>query len=124
MIPQAVYWYMHIFGIGLLLLAIGGVSLHAMSGGTKETSGGRRLTAASHGIGLLLVLIAGFGMLAHLDVMEGGLPGWIWAKLTVWAIIGGLFMVPYRKPGLAGPVWLATALLVLCAAWLAHSRPF
>ncbi len=58
MISHAVYWYMHIFGIGLLMLAIGGVSLHAMSGGTKETSGGRRLTAVSHGLGLLLILTA------------------------------------------------------------------
>lgn len=124
MISHAVYWYTHIFGIGLLVLAIGGVSLHAMSGGTKETSGGRRLAAVSHGIGLLLVLVAGFGMLARLGLMQGGLPGWIWAKLTVWALIGGLFMVPYRKPGLAGPVWVVTALLVLCAAWLAHARPF
>ena len=123
MISHAAYLYMHILGIGLLMLAIGGVSLHAMSGGTKETSGGRRLTAASHGLGLLLILTAGFGMLARLGVMHGGLPGWVWAKLTIWVIIGGLFMVPYRKPNLAAPVWIAAAALMLCAAWLAHAKP-
>ncbi|HSM07985.1 MAG TPA: hypothetical protein VLA33_03080 [Gemmatimonadota bacterium] len=123
MISQAGYWYMHIFGIGLLMLAIGGVSLHAMSGGTKETSGGRRLIAASHGLGLLLILTAGFGMLARLGAMQGSLPGWVWAKLAIWAVIGGLFMVPYRKPKLAAPVWVAAAVLMLCAAWLAHAKP-
>ena len=124
MISHAVYWYMHIFGLGLLVLAIGGVSLHAMSGGTKETSGGRRLAAASHGAGLFFMLVTGFGMLARLGSLHGNLPGWAWAKLTIWAVIGGLFMVPYRKPQLSAPVWIATAMLVLCAAWLAHSKPF
>lgn len=124
MISHDAYWYMHIFGIALVVLAVGGVALHAMSGGTKETSGGRALAAASHGVGLLLVLTAGFGMLARLGIVQGGLPGWIWAKLAVWGIIGGLFMVPYRKPGLAKPVWFAAALLVLCAGWLAHAKPF
>ncbi|MGI9037878.1 MAG: hypothetical protein ACR2GQ_03350 [Gemmatimonadota bacterium] len=124
MIPHSVYWYMHIFGIGLLVLAVGGVSLHAMSGGTKETSGGRGIAAASHGIGLLLILVAGFGMLARLGVVQGGLPGWVWAKLVVWTLIGGLFMVPYRKPGFAKLVWVSAAGLVLFAAWLGHSKPF
>lgn len=124
MISHAAYWYMHIFGIALLVMAIGGVALHAMSGGTKQASGGRGLAAASHGLGLLLILTAGFGMLARLGIVQGGLPGWVWAKLAVWAAIGGLFMVPYRKPTLARPVWFLTALLVLCAGWLAHAKPF
>lgn len=124
MISHDVYWYMHVFGIGLVVLALGGVSLHAMSGGTKETSGGRVLATASHGGGLLLVLTAGFGMLARLGVVQGGLPGWVWAKLVVWAVLGALFMVPYRRPDLAKPVWGLTALLVLCAGWLAHAKPF
>lgn len=124
MISHSAYWYMHIFGIGLLILAVGGVSLHAMSGGTKATSGGRGIAAASHGVGLLLILVAGFGMLARLGIVQGGLPGWVWAKLVTWTLIGGLFMVPYRKPGLSKLVWVSTAGLVLFAAWLGHSKPF
>lgn len=124
MISHAAYWYMHIFGIALVLLALGGVAFHAMAGGTRETSGGRGIAAASHGLGLLLVLTAGFGMLARLGIVQGGLPGWIWAKLGVWAVLGGLIAVPYRWPGLAKPVWAATAGLVLLAGWLAHSKPF
>ena len=124
MISHDVYWYLHILGIALVVLALGGVSLHAMSGGTKETSGGRRMATASHGLGLLLVLVAGFGMLARLGIVQGGLPGWIWAKLVVWTALGALIMLPYRRPELSKPVWALTALLVLCAGWLAHAKPF
>ena len=122
MISHGAYWYMHIFGIALLILSVGGVALHAMSGGTKETSGGRRLAAISHGLGLLLILTAGFGMLARLGIVQGGLPGWIWLKLGIWAVIGALYMVPYRRPELAKIDWVSIPFLVLAAAWLAHSR--
>ena len=122
MISHSTYWYMHIFGIALVLLSVGGVALHAMSGGTKESSGGRRLAAISHGLGLLLILTAGFGMLARLGVVHGGLPGWVWWKLAVWAVIGALYMIPYRRPELAKVVWIVTPFLVLAAGWLAHSR--
>lgn len=122
MISHGAYWYMHIFGIALLILSVGGVALHAMSGGTKETSGGRRLAAISHGLGLLLILTAGFGMLARLGIVQGGLPMWVWLKLGIWALIGAVYMIPYRRPELAKVVWVATPLLVLAAGWLAHSR--
>lgn len=122
MISHSAYWYMHIFGIALLILSVGGVAFHAMSGGTKETSGGRRLAAISHGLGLLLILTAGFGMLARLGMVQGGLPAWIWLKLGIWAVIGALYLIPYRRPELAKIVWIATPFLVLAAGWLAHSR--
>ena len=124
MISQELYWYAHMLGIALLILSVGGVALHAMSGGTKETSGGRAIAAASHGLGLLLILVTGFGMLARLELMSGGLPGWAWAKVAIWATIGIAFVVPYRKPELSKLVWFGAALLMLLAAFLAHSKPF
>jgi hypothetical protein len=124
MFAQDVYWYLHILGVGLLILSVGGVTLHAMSGGTKESSGGRALTAASHGLGLLLIIVAGFGMLARMDLMAGGLPGWAWVKVGIWLSIGLLFMVPYRKPEMSKVVWFGTVGLMLAAAFLAHAKPF
>lgn len=124
MISLSLYWYGHMLGIALLILSIGGVTLHAMSGGTKETSGGRGIAAASHGLGLLLILVAGFGMLAKLELFDGGLPGWVMAKLAIWVLIGFAFVVPYRRPELSKLVWFGAALLMLVAAILAHSKPF
>jgi hypothetical protein len=124
MISHDLYWYAHMLGIALLILSVGGVALHAMSGGTKASSGGRAIAAASHGLGSLLILVAGFGMLARLELMSGGLPGWVWAKLVVWTALGLLFIVPYRKPELSKFVWFGAALLMLTAAVLAHSKPF
>ena len=124
MISHDLYWYAHMLGIALLILSIGGVALHAMSGGTKDTSGGRAVAAASHGLGSLLILVAGFGMLAKLELVSGGLPGWVWAKLLIWLTIGLAFVVPYRKPELSKLVWFGVAFLMLLAAILAHSKPF
>ena len=124
MISLDVYWYAHMLGVALLILSVGGVALHAMSGGTKETSGGRAIAAASHGLGSLLILVAGFGMLARLELMSGGLPGWAWAKMAIWLTLALAFVVPYRRPELSKLVWFGAALLMLLAAILAHSKPF
>ena len=124
MISHALYWYAHMLGIALLILSVGGVALHAMSGGTKATSGGRAIAAASHGLGLLLILVAGFGMLARLELLSSGVPGWAWGKVAIWVTIGLAFLVPYRKPELSKLVWFGAALLMLLAAFLAHSKPF
>ena len=124
MFSQDVYWYLHILGVGLLILSVGGVTLHAMSGGTKETSGGRVLTSACHGLGLLLIIVAGFGMLARMDLMAGGPPAWVWGKVIIWLTIGLLFTVPYRKPESSKIVWFGTLALMVAAAFLAHAKPF
>ncbi len=124
MLSQDMYWYLHILGVGLLILSVGGVTLHAMSGGTKQNSGGNALAAASHGIGLVLIIVAGFGMLAKMELMAGGPPAWVWAKMLIWLTIGGLFVLPYRKPDMSKLVWFLTVGLMLAAAFLAHSKPF
>ena len=65
MINYQVYKLVHLFGIFLTLISLGGMYLHAMNGGTKETNASRKLSAIGHGVGLFLVLLGGFGMLAR-----------------------------------------------------------
>jgi hypothetical protein len=80
--------------------------------------------SAGHGIGLFLVLLGGFGMLARLELVSGGLPGWVWAKLAIWLTLGGLMVLPYRRPQFARAVFLAVPTLGLIAALLALTKPF
>jgi hypothetical protein len=124
MISLNVYKLVHLLGILLAFTAVGGLSLHALNGGTKATSAGRRLVAVSYGGGLFLILLGGFGMLARLGIAQAGLPGWIWAKLVIWVAIGGLLALPYRRPELARVVWLGAVALGLCAAWIGLYKPF
>lgn len=125
MIPYATYKLIHIIGILLVFVALGGVALHAANGGTKVSNRARRLVAITHGIGLFVILVGGFGLLARIGVMHGaGFPGWIWVKLGVWVLLGAMIALPYRKPAFARPIWFALPVLGAVAAYMAIYKPF
>jgi hypothetical protein len=124
MISLNLYKLVHILGILLVFSSFGGLVLHAMNGGTKATNGGRRLVMAGYVVGLFLILLGGFGMLARLDIVQGGLPGWVWFKLVVWIVIGGLIALPYRKPEASRLLWILGPALGLIAAWAGLFKPF
>jgi hypothetical protein len=122
MITYSVYKLVHILGILVLFLALGGLTLHAAHGDAGVRRG-RKLGMATHGIGLFVILLGGFGMLARLGITTG-LPGWIWGKLAVWVLLAGLVMLPYRFPVLARPLWLIVPVLGTAAAYMALYKPF
>ncbi len=122
MLSSATYQLFHVLGIILVFMALGAVSLHAMNGGTRDSNNARALVAITHGVGLLLILVAGFGMLARLG-MGGGLPGWVWVKVLVWLLLAGLIVVPYRKPEWSKAIWFAIPILGVVAAYSAFYKP-
>lgn len=124
MLSHQFYNVVHVVGIVLLVAALGGMTVHAMEGGTRATSRARRVVLSMHGAGLLLVLLGGFGMLARLGHLHGtAFPGWVWVKLAVWVAFGALAAVPYRRPELARPVLLALPVLGGLAAYMAIYKP-
>lgn len=123
MISYSVYKLVHILGILVLFLALGGLTLHAANGGDRSANHRRKMVMATHGIGLFVILLGGFGMLARLGV-TAGMPGWIWAKLGIWVLLAGLVMLPYRFPVLARPLWLIVPVLGTAAAYMALYKPF
>ena len=124
MISYQAYKVIHLIGAFLALAALAGLALAAANGATRQSNPARRLIAISHGLGLLVVLVAGFGLLARLGLVQGSFPGWVWAKLVVWLLIGGLAAIPYRRPHLARAVFVALPVLGGLAAWLAIFKPF
>lgn len=117
------YNLVHLLGIFLLITGLAGMSIHAANGGTRQRSMTRRFTAILHGLGAFLILLGGFGMLARLGITSG-LPGWIWAKLFIWILLGAAAVLPYRYPNLARPLAVGVPILALVAAWLAIYKPF
>jgi uncharacterized membrane protein len=77
------YRVLHIFGIILLFASLG--ALAAIGGTTDHRL--RRLGSIIHGVAVAVILIAGFGLLARLE-MFGGFPPWIWIKLGIWLVAG------------------------------------
>ena len=121
MIPFLVYKAMHLVGVMLTVVSLGGMAIHAANGGTREQSLTRRLTTASHGTGLLLVLVAGFGMLARLGGSAAS--GWVMIKLLIWLSLGLAALVPYRRPQFARALFLVIPLLAALAAIVAITKP-
>ena len=124
MLSHAFYNLVHVIGIILAMLALGGASILAMAtpaGATPRPT--RRLLAILHGVGVFLVLLGGFGMLARLGITQGGFPGWIWVKLAVWAVVAAALFLPRRYPAIAKPLLLALPVLGGLAAYMAIYKP-
>jgi len=101
------------------------MATHAAAGHTKGENTSYRTLLALHGIGALVALTGGFGLLARINVEADGLfPGWIWAKLALWAILGGLVALPYRKQAWARSLLVLLPLLGFLGAVLANYKPF
>lgn len=123
MFSYQVYKLVHLFGIFLTIVSLGSMYLHAMNGGTKETNPSKKLMSISHGLGLFLVLLGGFGMLARLNLMQH-MPGWVIAKLVIWVVLGGALAIPARAPQYARPLYFAIPILGVLAGYFAIYKPF
>ncbi len=115
------YKILHILGVLLAFLALGGLTLNALSGGRGDEGRGRKLAGATHGLALLIILISGFGLLAKLGL---GFPTWAWAKLAIWLIIGAMLAFVRRMPQHATFFWFLIPALGACAAALALFKPW
>lgn len=122
MISYQLYKLVHFSGIFMLLISLGGLILHRINGGAAQHPW-RKHAALTHGAGLFLILLGGFGMLARMNVVTG-LPGWIYAKLGIWLLLGALVAILRFKPSLAKALWWSTVALALGAAYLAIHKPF
>jgi hypothetical protein len=125
MIPFQVYKVVHLLGVLSVLVALAALAAHAAQGGRKRDNPLYGALTGLHGLGLLLALVAGFGMAARLGTQGGSfLPGWAWAKLVVWLVFAALAMLPYRRPAFARPVLFLLPVLGAMAAALAVYKPF
>jgi hypothetical protein len=113
---------LHLLGVFLLFAALGAAVLRAYAAGQAPARDrGTKLVAISHGLALVILLVTGFGILGMLKL---GVPGWAWAKLVVWLVMGALAVVIRRAPSAAGWLWWLLPALGLVAAWLAIYKPF
>ncbi len=104
----------------MLFMGYGGLLANAMNSGSSKKV--RILGSATSGIGLLLMLVAGFGLIARLYGNE--FQTWMWIKFGIWVILGGLIILIKRKPSFAIPLWFLTLLLGLISILAVYLRPF
>ena len=116
-----IYKIIHFIGIIALFLGIGSL----ISSDPKKPAALRR-PAMIHGIGVLLLLVSGFGLSAKLKI---GFPTWMIAKLVILLLLGAMIVVIKRKLLPAPVVYLLAIVLGGIAAYLGFSnsmilRPF
>lgn len=121
--PTEVYKLLHLLGIMLLFASLGGMAVLGLRGGEdREVAPLRKLLSIVHGVSLLVVFVAGFGLMARLGIMTGW-PTWIYVKLALWLVLGAAVVLVRRTPEL-GRVWLLLLPLVGgAAAWVAFTHP-
>ena len=95
------YQVLHIVGISMVFLGYGALLARSMA--APENVSIRKLGSTTSGIGLLLILIAGFGLIPKLGHSYS--ETWILVKLIIWLILGGLIVLINRKPQLAMLLW-------------------
>lgn len=119
--PYEAYKVLHVFSVLLTFTVLGGLALHSANGGNRGSNQSRKLTSALQGLGLLMILIAGFGLLARLG---SGFPLWVLLKLAIWMLVGASAVVIRRSPAISRALLLLLPILGGIAAWLAVYKPF
>lgn len=118
-----IYRIIHFVGLVATFAAIAGVLVHLLNGGSKDDNKARKLMAISHGVGLLLALLGGFGMLAKMGI-HWPLPGWVFGKFLIWLALGAFLPMSYKMSARASQLWWVLLALALLGAWLATAKPF
>lgn len=116
------YKIMHLLGLMLLFFGFGGLLVSAYAR-VELKKAARIMGFVTHGVGLLFILVSGFGMAARLGMMTG-LPGWVKAKIGIWALLGIAISVVKRKGYIGWPVAILLWGLGTTAAMFAVTKPF
>ena len=119
------YKVLHLFGIFLMIASLGANLGFAMNGGTKGDNRVRKLMGMGHGLGMIIILVTGFGMLAQLGIIapaEWG--GWVHAKITIWFILGAAVALVFRGAAMSRALWVIVPILATMAGWIALTKPF
>jgi cytochrome bd-type quinol oxidase subunit 2 len=119
------YKVLHLLAILFVFTTLGGLAMIAWlsRGGTPtdELRFARRTLAIINGIAILIVFVAGFGLMARTGVAMSAWPIWIYGKIGVWLLVAASIAVVRRRGGLGW--YLLLPLLGAVGAWLAVNKP-
>lgn len=112
------YVFIHLIGVLVLFMALGGTLVHVLNGGTKENNKWAKPLAAMHGAGLLVILIFGLLGLISLGIKPSDFNLYVWIKLLIWLFLGAALVLPYKVQGSAKILMFVVPLLGSVAAYI------
>lgn len=110
------YQVLHIIGIIMVFLGYGALLARSMA--SPENVSVRKLGSITSGIGLVLILVAGFGLISKLG--HSFTDAWLIVKMIIWLALGGLIVLINRKPQLAVILWWLLIALGATAAIMVY----
>lgn len=113
----SIYLFLHICGLIMLALSLGAILMARKTDDRKHPN----MLSVMHGLGLLLLLVAGFGMLARYEI-GWPWPLWIWLKIAIWLILGAFPALVKRFDAQLG--WYVVLGLIVVSAFLGIMKPF
>lgn len=116
------YKILHLVGIFLLTTGLISVLTQSWFNGGVLTKKGKAFAFATHGLGLLLLFISGFGILAKLGLF-GSLPAWVYTKIGIWVLFAVLVSLLKRKGHIGWPLYFVCITLFTFAAYLGVYKP-
>ena len=116
------YKILHSLSTMMVVMGLAGAAAVSVNGIAKKSNVFRKTLAITHGLGMFIALVAGFGLMARLQMVGQGFPVWIWVKLSIWVAMGGLIALIYRKPSSAKWVWWLILVLFGIAAYMARLK--
>jgi len=119
----SIFKIVHIVGFMSLFMALGALAFHGLNGGQKDSNNARVWIFATHGAALLVLFITGFGLLGVLKAMSFPFALWIWVKLIILILMGGLAALMQRKTQLSALFWIGLPLIGALAASMAILKP-
>ena len=122
--PYAAYKLMHYLGMFTMITVLAALGMHVLRGGSRADLPHRRSLSIVHGVAVALILTGGFGMLARLDIVQGGLPTWIYIKLVIWLALAGAIAFPFYGARYARALLVALPVLAAAAGATALYKPF
>ena len=110
------YQVLHIIGITMVFLGYGALLARSMA--APDNVSVRKLGSITSGIGLLLILVAGFGLISKMGYSFAS--PWLIVKMVIWLALGGLIVLINRKPQLAVMLWWLLIALAAVAAIMVY----
>lgn len=91
--PYEFYKILHFTGLLITFTSLAGYIFYLVQNKSNEK---KKFFSILHGIGLLMLLVSGFGLAARLGYMQQ-LPLWVYIKLIIWVILGAALVVIKRQ---------------------------
>jgi hypothetical protein len=124
--PYPLYKVLHVLAVAFLFASAGGLTILTLLGRDEPelVRSTRRWLHICFGVALVLILVAGFGLLARLGVAHGtAWPVWAYVKLGIWMVLGASLALVRRAPSFARLFFFLLPLIGGVAIYAAIYKP-